>query len=103
MRKRSERISDWESLIKDSGYRPKELASVAQVSLRTLERFWLKKHGQSPQVWLARRRLEEAKSLLVQPLSVKEVAFLLGFKQSSHFSAYFKKSTWLNPSQFGFS
>ncbi|HYV95013.1 MAG TPA: helix-turn-helix domain-containing protein [Chitinophagales bacterium] len=42
--------------------------------------------------------IHEAKSLLSQtPMSIKEVAFNLGFSEPSHFNHFFKKQTHLTP------
>ena len=45
--------------------------------------------------------IHTAKSLLAQSdLSVKEIAWRLGYEESSHFSSFFKKATQLTPVQY---
>jgi AraC family transcriptional activator of pobA len=45
--------------------------------------------------------LHEAKSLLTQTeLSIKEISFRLGFRESSHFNHFFKKETLTTPALF---
>lgn len=52
------------------------------------------KTGKSVTQWMTDKSIIEAKSLLQNSSkSIKEIAFLLGFTESSHFSNYFKKNT----------
>ena len=67
------------------------LAKQYKVSVRTLERFFLKKIGQSPRNWLADQRQSHAIKLLHSGFSVKETANSLGYKHATHFSREFKQ------------
>ena len=50
------------------------------------------KTGKPVGTWIAEKNIAEAKALLVNTaLSMKEIAFRLGFAQAPHFSNYFKK------------
>lgn len=56
------------------------------------------KTGKSIGTWIAEKTVAEAKALLQNStLSVKEVAYRLGFTESTHFSAYFKKYAGVSP------
>jgi len=95
------RIVHWKQLIEEAVYDPKKLAKEVRVSLRQLQRYWKHVHGISPKSALRELRLEAAKSLLNQGrLLVKEIAFKLGYKKTSHFCADFKRYTGSTPSRF---
>ncbi|MDJ1484953.1 AraC family transcriptional regulator [Cytophagaceae bacterium YF14B1] len=56
------------------------------------------KTGKSISTWITEKTITEAKSLLQNSsVSIKEIAFLLGFSESTHFSNYFKKYTQVSP------
>ncbi len=56
------------------------------------------KTGKSIGAWIADKTIAEAKSLLQNSsTSIKEIAWQLGFPESTHFSNYFKKHTDLSP------
>jgi len=56
------------------------------------------KTGKAVSVWIAEKTMVEAKSMLQNTrLSIKEIAWRLGFSESSHFSNYFKKHTGTSP------
>ncbi|HXB07531.1 MAG TPA: helix-turn-helix domain-containing protein [Puia sp.] len=59
------------------------------------------KTGKPVTVWIAGKTVSEAKSLLQQPaVSIKEIAYTLGFAESTHFSAFFKKQTGHSPADY---
>ncbi|MDB4919017.1 MAG: AraC family transcriptional regulator [Mucilaginibacter sp.] len=56
------------------------------------------KTGKAISTWIAEKTIAEAKSLLQNStISIKEIAYLLGFSEATHFSSYFKKYTDLSP------
>lgn len=56
------------------------------------------KTGKPIGTWIAEKTIAEAKALLQNSsTSIKEIAFLLGFSEASHFSNYFKKYTDISP------
>jgi AraC-like DNA-binding protein len=58
-------------------------------------------YGEPPRTYLARRRVERAKSLLrVANLSVTEVCFMVGFESLGSFSALFKRLVGQSPSEY---
>jgi AraC family transcriptional activator of pobA len=59
------------------------------------------KTGKTISAWIADKTIAEAKSLLKNSsISIKQVAFQLGFSEANHFSNYFKKYTSLTPNAF---
>lgn len=58
-------------------------------------------YGQNPKAIVLDKKITEAKRLLYfTDLSVKEIAFRLGFEDSSYFSRIFKQKTKLSPTDF---
>ncbi|MCH9845416.1 MAG: GlxA family transcriptional regulator [Alphaproteobacteria bacterium] len=67
-----------------------EIASIAGISCRQLERLFYQHLGISPRRYYLKIRLERAKRLLQQTnLSIAEIAFACGFNTASHFSRCF--------------
>ena len=59
------------------------------------------KTGKSVNNWIAEKAIAEAQAILSRsPVSIQEAASQLGFKESGHFSRYFKKHTGISPSTF---
>jgi transcriptional regulator GlxA family with amidase domain len=84
-------IQNWHELAKDANWSAAKLAKLCCVSLRTLERHFLKNMGKSPKAWLSEQRLQRAINLLQDGSSVKETAGLLGYKHPNHLTNRFKK------------
>ena len=74
-------------------------ASELAMSEKTLSRKLHEKLGTSLIDLLHKRRLKEARQLLESGISVAETAFELGFKETSHFSLFYKNKTGASPSQ----
>ncbi|MFV3132025.1 helix-turn-helix domain-containing protein [Niveispirillum sp. KHB5.9] len=56
--------------------------------------------GVSPLRYIAQRRLQRAKALLLDPgMSITDIAMALGFATASHFTSNFHKATGTTPSQ----
>ncbi|MGD1840027.1 MAG: AraC family transcriptional regulator [Thermonemataceae bacterium] len=59
------------------------------------------KTGRTVNDWISKRTLSVAKSLLIDSTySAKEIAYLLGYSEPTHFSRFFKKHTQLSPIAF---
>lgn len=59
------------------------------------------KTGKSVSSWIAEKSLIQAKAMLKHsPKSIKEIAFLLGYAELSHFSNFFKKHMQTSPSAY---
>ena len=55
--------------------------------------------GIGMRVFLERRRLDAArKRILADTTTLKEIAFTLGFRHASHFTAWFRRHTGVSPS-----
>lgn len=64
---------------------------------------WFKKEmGITPMDYVARRRIEKAKQLLINEpsVSITQIAFDLGFSSSQYFATVFKQYTGIRPSEF---
>lgn len=63
---------------------------------------YFKKHfGIPPLKYVSRKRTDRAKLLLTSTsLSIKEIADQTGFKETSHFTKFFRKETSLTPSEY---
>lgn len=79
----------------------KMLARRVNISVSQLNRLFVAAIGMSVRAFAEKRRLQLARDLLLaSPTSVKGIAFQLGFRHSSHFSAWFHKHLGFYPSAF---
>ena len=77
------------------------LAKLASMGETTFRKQFRKEVGSSPHDYIQRRRIVEAKRLLLQPdKSIIDVAMELGFSSSQYFATVFKRKTGLSPKQF---
>lgn len=77
------------------------MADRLGVSAAHLCRVFHAETGSTPLQYLARERMRLACELLQRPsLSIKEIAFELGYDNSSHFSRAFRRVTGVTPGQF---
>jgi transcriptional regulator GlxA family with amidase domain len=90
----------WEHLAEAAGFEANKLAKLCGVSPRQLRRVFQRCLGRSPQAWLDEMRVWAAQDLLLAGQPVKDVAWELGFKQSSHFCRKFKERFNLTPTAF---
>ena len=95
---RLDAISDWENRARMAGYHARVLAEQVGVCERQLRRHFARQFQFPAQHWMERLRLGDAWPLLLAGEPVKSVAFRLGFKQPSHFSAAFKRAYGISPS-----
>jgi AraC-like DNA-binding protein len=84
-------IKNWLELAREANWSAKALAKRCNVSVRTLERYFLRKKGKAPKAWLAEVRQQLAVELLQDGTSVKETAGCLKYKHPSHLTNEFKK------------
>ena len=71
----------------------KELATLAGISRRQLERLFLKHTGCTPSRYYLRVRLNRARRLLKQTsCSIVEIASMCGFVSATHFSRCYRKT-----------
>jgi AraC-like DNA-binding protein len=84
-------INNWPERARTANWSSLLLAKKCNVSLRTLERYFLKEHSKSLHSWLCNDQQQQAIVLLQNGASIKEVAASLGYKHSTNFSRKFKK------------
>jgi len=73
-------------------FTPVYLTALSGLSRSRLDALFVSALDTTPRRYFEKRRLEEARSLLVHTSkSVKEIAIELGFKHASHFSLWFQK------------
>jgi len=76
-----------------------QLAHLADISARQLNRLFREKLGQSTMKFYSDLRLEKARALVAQsPLSLTEIALAAGFAGSAHFSHSFRRRFGVAPS-----
>lgn len=75
-------------------FRVQEYAKLQGLHPNYLSNVIKSKTGKSVSAWITEKSIIEAKSLLQNSsLSIKEIGFLLGFSEATHFSSFFKKNT----------
>ncbi len=78
-----------------------EIAQQLNMSVSTLQRQFKRNYGLNISVYIKQRRLEAAKkSLLINELSIGEVAFHAGYNHTSNFINAFKKSFNMTPAAY---
>ncbi|WP_316838534.1 helix-turn-helix domain-containing protein [Pedobacter gandavensis] len=79
-------------------YRVQDYADLQHLHPNYLSNVIKTKTGKPVSSWIAEKTVAEAKSLLQNSRSsIKEIAFMLGFSEATHFSNYFKKYVALSP------
>jgi AraC-like DNA-binding protein len=79
----------------------KEISQSVNLTQARLRQLFKTATGRSPMQYLRHLRMEHAKQLLqTTHLRIKEITFLIGEKDVSHFVRYFRKHTGLTPSEF---
>lgn len=78
-----------------------QYATLLNISGRTLQSRIKKAFAYTLGELIQERTLKEAKKLLcISEMNVKEIAYELGFKDTSHFTNWFKKKTGILPTEF---
>lgn len=90
--------------IKENLYKELSIGKIANhvgVSEPHFARSFRKVMNSSPEEYIIRRRLNEAKRLLkTTPQTIKEIAFYVGFNSESHFINTFTAQNGLSPKKF---
>lgn len=82
-------------------FRANDFAQLQHLHPSYLNNVIKSKTGKAMSVWIAEKMVAEAKSLLHdRGVSIKEVAYRLGFAESTHFSAFFKKHMGVSPVEY---
>jgi AraC-like DNA-binding protein len=97
------KVVEWmESRISDPSVGMEQIADVLRLSSRRVNGLFREAFGQSPYAYFIQLRLRKAKEMLTSssPLSVREVARRVGFRDTSHFIATFRRHVGMTPEQF---
>ena len=82
-------------------FRVNDYAALQSLHPNYLNNVIKSKTGKPVTTWITEKTIAEAKSLLHNStMAIKEIAYMLGFAESAHFSNYFKKSTDLSPADY---
>jgi AraC-like DNA-binding protein len=82
-------------------YRIQEYADAQSLHPNYLSNVIKTKTGKAIGTWITEKTIAEAKSMLQNSsVSIKEIAYRLGFAESAHFSNYFKKHTHTSPASY---
>lgn len=96
-------VIEWmESRCSDPSVGMDQIAGVLNLSSRRVNGLFRETFGQSPYAYFIQLRLRKAKEMLTSssPLSVREVAERVGFRDASHFIATFRRHVGMTPEQF---
>ena len=77
-----------------------ELADLCNLSVRQLTRSFRISRGRSVGSYIAEHRAEQARNLIATGMSIKSVAYTLGFSAPSNFTAAFVRATGETPRQY---
>jgi AraC family transcriptional regulator, transcriptional activator of pobA len=78
----------------------KEFAQKLNIHPNYLTNTVKEETGKSPSDWIQERLLAEAQALLRTNKTVSEIAYSLGFTDTTHFGKFFKKQTGLSAGEF---
>jgi AraC-like DNA-binding protein len=84
----------------NAGWNSRNLARNCKVSLRTLERFFLKEFNLTPKAWMIEQRQLLAAKRLREGAWQKEVAADAGYKHPTQFSREFKAYWQCSPTKY---
>src|SRR5690349_22447012 len=77
------------------------MARAAHLSKFHFARAFTKTYGETPRMYLTRRRIERAKDLLrAANLTITEICFLVGFESLGSFSSRFRDLVGATPSDY---
>lgn len=78
-----------------------DIARNVDLSPRRIHDLLRQDLGMTAQVYLEKRRLEQARLRLIhEDAALKEIAFALGFRQPPHFTAWFRRHTGMTPTAY---
>jgi|ERR1017187_7197612 transcriptional regulator GlxA family with amidase domain len=93
-------ITNWPELAEEGRWNTGKLAKKCKVSLRTLERFFLKKFGKTPKRWILEQRQIRAAKRIEEGRWPKEVAADTGYNSHTQFSHEFKSYWGVAPGEY---
>jgi AraC-like DNA-binding protein len=99
-RRRVDQLTAWLNALPFNETTP-SLPPHFSLGLRRAEQLLLQHLGIGLRAFLERRRLNAARErILSEQGTLKEIAFALGFRYASHFTAWFRRHTGLSPSAY---
>ena len=85
----------------DHVFRIQDYADAQSLHPNYLSNVIKTKTGKAIGTWITEKTIADAKSMLQNSsVSIKEIAYRLGFAESAHFSNYFKKHTHTSPASY---
>ncbi|MDQ0253174.1 AraC-like DNA-binding protein [Evansella vedderi] len=85
----------------ESNIRVEDIADQLDFSVSYCNKVFKKVFNMSPRQYVTFRKLNESKSLLTEDkYSIEQIAFMMGYHDSSHFSRQFKRWTGISPGQY---
>lgn len=95
------KIQEWLQQNYRSDVQLNQLAQQFDISVRSFNRRFRIAAGKTPLQYLQEVRLEQAKALLKQSnLSIAEIAFAVGYQDTSYFSSLFKRANAITPNEY---
>jgi len=94
------KIQQWEELAREARFQPAAMAALCPVSLRQLQRFFLKTFNKTPTQWTRELRCCIARQFISEGWSNKAVVAELHFANGSHFCHEFKRVYRVSPQAF---
>lgn len=101
MKCRLAQIEQWEPVAQAARFQPSGMAALCWVSLRQLERHFIKRFQQTPGKWTRALRCRLARELIAKGWSNKAAAFELHFSNESHLCHEFMIHYGQSPQAFG--
>lgn len=99
-----DRIQKALSYIRKNIYQKIEIDSLAEISCLSKDHFirlFKKEVNNTPLQYINQKRIEKAQLILITDnMSIKNIAYLLGYEDQSYFNRLFKKLTGLTPQQY---
>ncbi|MDO8271649.1 MAG: helix-turn-helix domain-containing protein [Gammaproteobacteria bacterium] len=95
------KIQEWLQKNYQRDVQLQELAKRFDISVRSFNRRFRHAAGKTPLQYLQEVRLEQAKALLkLSNLSIAEIAFAVGYQDTSYFSSLFKRINTITPNEY---
>lgn len=94
------RIAEYVEARLDQPLRLADLAALVDMSIFHFQRVFSASHGISPQSWITRRRLDQARMLLRSNTPIAQIAVACGFSNQSHMTRLFRSATGTTPAAY---
>lgn len=95
-----DRITNWEPLAAQAGYRVRVLAELVNRTPQGLRNYVRTRWRVSTKTWLADLQMRAARRQLVAHMRPKQIAQHLGFQHATHFSRAFRIAHGTSPRAF---